>query len=97
MGNIIYNPGDSKEIKFIDYEYSCINYQAYDIANHFNEFAGVDAPDYSFFPSKDYQMDWLTIYMKEFYRLVNQFYENEPNKRLAFSQDKLNQFYEEVN
>lgn len=27
-------------VKFIDYEYSGYNYQAYDIGNHFNEFAG---------------------------------------------------------
>ncbi len=96
MGNIIYNPDKSKEIKFIDYEYSCINYQAYDIANHFNEFAGVDAPDYSFFPNKDYQMNWLSIYLNEFYQLVNKFYQNEPSIHLVLSQEKLEQFYEEV-
>lgn len=27
-------------VKFIDYEYAGYNYQAYDIGNHFNEFAG---------------------------------------------------------
>lgn len=27
-------------VKFIDYEYADFNYQAFDIANHFNEFAG---------------------------------------------------------
>lgn len=27
-------------VKFIDYEYADFNYQAYDIGNHFNEFAG---------------------------------------------------------
>lgn len=27
-------------VRFIDYEYAGYNYQAYDIANHFNEFAG---------------------------------------------------------
>ncbi|XP_064824624.1 ethanolamine kinase 1-like isoform X1 [Oncorhynchus masou masou] len=37
--NIIHN---SKEghVRFIDYEYSSYNYQAFDIGNHFNEFAG---------------------------------------------------------
>lgn len=29
-------------VKFIDYEYADFNYQAYDIGNHFNEFAGTD-------------------------------------------------------
>lgn len=30
----------SGNVKFIDYEYAGYNYQAYDIGNHFNEFAG---------------------------------------------------------
>lgn len=28
------------DVQFIDYEYSGYNYLAYDIGNHFNEFAG---------------------------------------------------------
>jgi len=31
-------------VKFIDYEYAGYNYQAYDIGNHFNEFAGKNMP-----------------------------------------------------
>ena len=31
-------------VKFIDYEYADYNYQAFDIGNHFNEFAGRSAP-----------------------------------------------------
>ena len=27
-------------VRFIDYEYADFNYQAFDIGNHFNEFAG---------------------------------------------------------
>lgn len=30
----------SGHVRFIDYEYSSYNYQAFDIGNHFNEFAG---------------------------------------------------------
>lgn len=30
----------SGHVRFIDYEYTGYNYQAYDIGNHFNEFAG---------------------------------------------------------
>uniref|UniRef100_A0A2D4PP01 ethanolamine kinase n=1 Tax=Micrurus surinamensis TaxID=129470 RepID=A0A2D4PP01_MICSU len=37
--NIIYN-GKQGDVQFIDYEYSGYNYLAYDIGNHFNEFAG---------------------------------------------------------
>lgn len=39
LGNVIYNK-DEGTISFIDYEYAMYNYQAYDIANHFNEFVG---------------------------------------------------------
>ncbi|NXL47786.1 EKI1 kinase, partial [Podilymbus podiceps] len=37
--NIIYNKKRG-DVQFIDYEYSGYNYLAYDIGNHFNEFAG---------------------------------------------------------
>lgn len=31
----------SGHVRFIDYEYSSYNYLAFDIGNHFNEFAGL--------------------------------------------------------
>lgn len=37
LANVIHN---SNSVWFIDYEYAGYNYQAYDIANHFAEFAG---------------------------------------------------------
>ncbi|KPP57686.1 hypothetical protein Z043_124566, partial [Scleropages formosus] len=37
--NIVYNEAEGY-VRFIDYEYADFNYQAYDIGNHFNEFAG---------------------------------------------------------
>lgn len=89
-GNIIYNKQSEKKIKFIDYEYSGRNYQAYDIANHFNEFAGVESPDYSYFPNKDYQLIWLTIYLNEFNALKNTLNYNDKVINLV-------EFYEEVN
>jgi len=39
LGNIIYNNKTSK-VSFIDFEYAMPNYVAFDVANHFNEFAG---------------------------------------------------------
>lgn len=39
LGNILYDRYKNKVI-FIDYEYADYNYQAYDIGNHFAEFAG---------------------------------------------------------
>lgn len=39
LGNVIYNEGEGT-VSFIDFEYANYNYQAFDIANHFNEYAG---------------------------------------------------------
>ncbi|XP_062856356.1 ethanolamine kinase 1 [Trichomycterus rosablanca] len=61
--NIIYNQ-DEDVVKFIDYEYADFNYQAYDIGNHFNEYAGVNNVDYSLYPSPELQIDWLTHYLR---------------------------------
>ncbi|XP_025061282.1 ethanolamine kinase 2 isoform X1 [Alligator sinensis] len=41
--NIIYNEAEG-HVRFIDYEYTSYNYQAFDIGNHFNEFAGGGLP-----------------------------------------------------
>lgn len=34
--------GQPVNVVFIDYEYAMLNYQAFDIANHFVEFAGME-------------------------------------------------------
>lgn len=39
LGNVLYNP-KRESVVFIDYEYTAFNYQAFDIVNHFTEFAG---------------------------------------------------------
>jgi len=39
LGNILYNQ-KQETVVFIDYEYTAFNYQAFDIVNHFLEFAG---------------------------------------------------------
>ncbi|XP_036376083.1 ethanolamine kinase 1-like [Megalops cyprinoides] len=63
--NIIYNQG-AGNVKFIDYEYAGYNYQAYDIGNHFNEFAGVDEVDYSQYPGREFQLQWLRVYLEAY-------------------------------
>ena len=40
LGNIIYTE-KLNQVTFIDYEYADYNYQAFDIGNHFTEFAGI--------------------------------------------------------
>ncbi|XP_044137237.1 ethanolamine kinase 1 [Bufo gargarizans] len=63
--NIIYN-AKTDEAQFIDYEYSGYNYQAYDIGNHFNEFAGVNEADYSLYPGRALQVQWLRAYLEAY-------------------------------
>lgn len=40
LGNVVYEKSTDR-ITFIDYEYAGQNFQAFDIGNHFTEFAGV--------------------------------------------------------
>ncbi|XP_051889993.1 ethanolamine kinase 1 [Pristis pectinata] len=63
--NIIYNEKEG-QVKFIDYEYAEYNYQAYDIGNHFNEFAGINEVDYSLYPDKGIQLKWLKSYLEAY-------------------------------
>ncbi|XP_012679955.2 ethanolamine kinase 1 [Clupea harengus] len=63
--NIIYGQTGGN-VKFIDYEYAGYNYQAYDIGNHFNEFAGLSDVDYSLYPERALQLEWLKIYLEAF-------------------------------
>lgn len=65
LGNVIYTESQ-KSVTFIDYEYAAHNFQAFDIGNHFAEFAGVDTIDYSHYPNKEFQMEWLRVYLQHY-------------------------------
>ncbi|KAL5011580.1 hypothetical protein ScPMuIL_010131 [Solemya velum] len=55
---------DRKEtVSFIDLEYAMYNYQPYDIANHFNSYAGV-AVDNDLYPDHEYQLLWIRNYLE---------------------------------
>lgn len=73
-GNVIYTK-DKNSVTFIDYEYAELNFQAFDIGNHFAEFPGIGSNsqiDYTKYPSKEYQIAWIKVYLEEFYgRNVN--------------------------
>lgn len=68
LKNIVYNDKTS-DVRFIDFEYADINYQAFDIANHFCEFAGVTDFNPQLYPSKEFQLEWLENYLKEWNEL----------------------------
>lgn len=52
------------EINFIDYEYGCYNYAAFDIANHFNEWAGFDC-EFEQCPSEQVKREWISAYLSK--------------------------------
>lgn len=55
-------------IKLIDFEYGGTNFCCFDIANHFNEFAGGTdnaKPDYGLLPDEGFKRDFITEYVNE--------------------------------
>ncbi|KAJ1731275.1 hypothetical protein LPJ61_002615 [Coemansia biformis] len=60
-GNIVLAASKDK-VSFIDYEYATYNYRGFDVANHFNEYAGFEC-DYSRYPTKAAQLRWFKVYL----------------------------------
>ncbi|XP_034388706.1 ethanolamine kinase 2 isoform X2 [Cyclopterus lumpus] len=88
--NIIQNEKEG-HVRFIDYEYSSYNYQAFDIGNHFNEFAGMAELDYGLYPSREMQMDWLKVYL-EAYKLFTKKTEEVSPRELETLYVQVNKF-----
>ncbi|XP_054660301.1 ethanolamine kinase 2 [Grus americana] len=91
--NIIYD-GTQEHVRFIDYEYTGYNYQAFDIGNHFNEFAGVKEVDYRLYPSKETQLQWLRSYLQAYKQLTQG---NQGGTGTAVSEEELEALYVQVN
>jgi thiamine kinase-like enzyme len=54
-------------IQLIDFEYGGINFRGFDIANHFNEYAGgtdTGIPNYDWAPTPQQQEDFVKEYVK---------------------------------
>ncbi|XP_033008630.1 ethanolamine kinase 2 isoform X1 [Lacerta agilis] len=97
--NIIYNKAEG-HVRFIDYEYTGYNYQAYDIGNHFNEFAGLNEVDYSLYPSKEIQLQWLRHYLQAYKKLGQEDLGGGSKSRGesgAVSEEELESLYVQVN
>jgi len=65
--NILYDSSNHK-LQLIDFEYGGLNYCAFDIANHFNEFAGGTddgKPNYTLFPPQEFQTQFCQTYLEE--------------------------------
>ncbi|XP_064327972.1 ethanolamine kinase 2 [Phalacrocorax carbo] len=89
--NIIYD-GTQEHVRFIDYEYTGYNYQAFDIGNHFNEFAGVKEVDYRLYPSKETQLQWLRSYLQAYKQLTQ-----GDQGGMGVSEEELEALYVQVN
>lgn len=61
INNLLY---DSERVRIIDYEYTATNYQLFDIANHFNEWAGVDEVNFDLCPNEEEKRYFLETYFK---------------------------------
>lgn len=81
-GNLMLNESEEK-LYFIDFEYGSYSYRGYDIANHFNEYAGYEC-DYTLYPDKDAQCYFFRNYLQS----------DAPDK---VADEDLNDLYVETN
>lgn len=87
LGNIVYT-SSLHRVTFIDYEYADYNFQAFDIGNHFAEFAGVDVVDYTRYPSREFQMRWLRVYLENFRGLRRRNVENDMGMEMEMENEE---------
>lgn len=71
LPNILY---DGTDVNFIDVEYAGCTYAAFDIANHFVQYVGVeDVLDWvKWYPKKDFQISWLRKYYAAFSETITE-------------------------
>lgn len=60
LKNIICYDKPHQGVAFIDFEYADFNHQAFDIANHFIEFAGIDPFAPELYPDQEFRRKWIT-------------------------------------
>ena len=87
--NILYQKSTDK-ITFLDFEYSGYNFNCYDIGNHFTAYADLIEVDFSRYPDKPYQMQWLRNYLEQIYSL-------EGKDPKTITEAELNRLYAGVN
>ncbi|KAG0003330.1 hypothetical protein BGZ65_001806 [Modicella reniformis] len=94
-GNLIYN--ESKDDAFfIDYEYGSYSYRAFDIANHFNEWAGFEC-EYENYPNREVQLTWLRSYLEVFNARSTPPSPSSERSEDSVTEVELEQIYREVN
>ena len=66
LANFLHDEKNEK-VTIIDYEYLAPNPAAFDLANHFNEYAGTEDVDFSNVPDEKYKKWWINQYLTQFY------------------------------
>jgi ethanolamine kinase len=61
----------TKSVSFIDYEYATPSPAAFDIANHFAEWAGYDC-DYNMVPTKSHRHAFISEYVRTYIELTGE-------------------------
>jgi ethanolamine kinase len=69
-------PSRATTVSFIDYEYGTPSPAAFDVANHFAEWAGYDC-DYSAMPSKAQRTTFIREYVQTYFKLKGSTEHNE--------------------
>ncbi|KAF4460536.1 ethanolamine kinase [Fusarium albosuccineum] len=78
---IIHRDGDAvPTVDFIDYEYATPSPAAFDVANHFAEWAGYDC-DYSAVPRQDQRLAFVREYIKTYFSLTGETVDEEEEVR----------------
>ncbi|GKT99259.1 choline ethanolamine [Fusarium langsethiae] len=80
--NVIIHEDDdaAPTVDFIDYEYATPSPAAFDVANHFAEWAGYDC-DYSAVPRQDQRLAFVTEYIKSYFALTGESVDEEEEVR----------------
>lgn len=60
-----------KDLVFIDFEYGNRNYLLYDLANHFNEYVGLECQYETYFPNDDVIFEFICAYRAAMRKLLN--------------------------
>ncbi|KAM0353735.1 hypothetical protein ACHAP4_007987 [Fusarium culmorum] len=80
--NVIIHEDDdaAPTVDFIDYEYATPSPAAFDVANHFAEWAGYDC-DYAAVPRQDQRLAFVTEYIKSYFALTGESVDQEEEVR----------------
>ncbi|RWS23836.1 Ethanolamine kinase 1-like protein, partial [Leptotrombidium deliense] len=95
LKNIVRNK--RKDVTFIDFEYADFNYQAFDIGNHFCEFAGVEKYNPQLYPDKSFQIEWIRSYLTYWNKLRSNKPMNMNGDAEHSIEEQIERLYQQVN